>query len=79
MRFSSTAYFPAVEWRTAARCTTKNCVEVAIVDGLIAVRDSKDPANPALLYTESEWQVFIDGAKNGEFDVQSLKRPSGEN
>ncbi|MEU9886631.1 DUF397 domain-containing protein [Sphaerisporangium sp. NPDC051011] len=49
-----------------------------MTDGMIAVRDSKDPANPALLYTESEWQVFIDGAKNGEFDVQSLKKGPSE-
>ncbi|MEO3809618.1 DUF397 domain-containing protein [Sphaerisporangium sp. B11E5] len=73
MRFSSAAYFPDARWRSATRCNTGNCVEVAATDGWIAVRDSKDPSNPALLYTESEWQAFIEGAKNGEFDLSSLK------
>jgi hypothetical protein len=42
------------------------CVEVAIVPGaaeggggLVALRDSKDPAGPALVFTPGEWQAFI--------------------
>jgi Domain of unknown function (DUF397) len=46
-----------------------NCVEVAFVDGAIAVRDSKNPDGPALLYTRSEWDAFIGGIKDGEFDL----------
>jgi hypothetical protein len=62
-----------MEWRTPTRCSTENCVEVAAMNGWIAVRDTKNPGHPALLYTESEWQDFIDSAKSGEFDVSSLK------
>ncbi len=45
-----------------------SCVEVAYVGGAIAVRDSKNPAGPALIYTPDEWTAFVAGVKDGEFD-----------
>jgi hypothetical protein len=48
---------------------TDNCVEVAFVDGAVAVRDSKDPTGPVLVFTAGEWDAFVDGAKDGEFDI----------
>ena len=58
-------------WRKSTRSGpwTDNCVEVAFVDGTIAVRDSKNPAGPVLVFTSAEWDAFVDGAKDGEFDV----------
>jgi Domain of unknown function (DUF397) len=46
-----------------------NCVEVAFVDDAIAVRDSKYPDGPVLLFTQAEWDAFVGGAKDGEFDL----------
>jgi hypothetical protein len=46
-----------------------NCVEVAFVDGVIAVRDSKHPEGPVLLFTQAEWDASVAGAKGGEFDL----------
>jgi len=46
-----------------------NCVEVAFVDGAVAVRDSKDRQGPALTYTSGEWNAFLAGVKSGEFDL----------
>ena len=46
-----------------------NCVEVAFVSGAIAVRDSKDPGGAALIFTPDEWDAFVGGAKDGEFDL----------
>ena len=46
-----------------------NCVEVAFVGKAIAVRDSQDPTGPALIFTAAEWDAFVGGAKDGEFDV----------
>ena len=46
-----------------------NCVEVAFVDEAIAVRDSKNPDGPALIFTAAEWDAFVGGAKDGEFDI----------
>ncbi len=46
-----------------------DCVEVAgLADGTIGVRDSKDSAGPVLRFTSGEWQAFLGGVRNGEFD-----------
>lgn len=52
--------------RSSGNCD--NCVEVAFVDGAVAVRDSKDRQGPALIYTREEWDAFLGGVKDGEFD-----------
>jgi hypothetical protein len=54
-----------------ARSSTANghCVEIASASGNIAIRDSKDPDGPILVYTTSEFRAFLDGARNGEFDT----------
>jgi hypothetical protein len=53
-----------------AQASTHNgaCIEVASVAGKIAVRDSKDPDGPILVYARAEFSAFLDGARNGEFD-----------
>ncbi|MFC5955171.1 DUF397 domain-containing protein [Streptomyces pratens] len=46
-----------------------NCVEVApLDDGSVAMRNSRDPDGPALVYTSAELAAFLVGAKDGEFD-----------
>jgi uncharacterized protein DUF397 len=46
-----------------------NCVEVASLrGGEIGVRDSKDSAGPVLRFTSDEWDAFVGGVRNGEFD-----------
>lgn len=48
-----------------------NCVEIADnLPGAVAVRDSKNPAGPALIFPPGAWSAFILGAKSGEFDQQ---------
>ena len=44
------------------------CVEIASTTGKVAIRDSKDPDGPILIYTLTEFAAFLDGAHNGEFD-----------
>ena len=44
------------------------CVEVAAINAMVAVRDSKDPGKPPHLFTRREFRFFLDGAKAGEFD-----------
>ncbi|AFR10502.1 MULTISPECIES: DUF397 domain-containing protein [Nocardiopsis] len=47
-----------------------NCVEIATLpDGDIAVRNSRDPEGPALVYTSAEIEAFVRGAKTGDFDA----------
>ena len=46
-----------------------DCVEVAsLPDGKIGVRDSKDTEGAVLRFTPAEWQAFVGGVRNGEFD-----------
>jgi hypothetical protein len=46
------------------------CVEAAaLAGGGIAVRDSKDPDGPVLVFTAEEWSAFVAGVKGGEFDA----------
>ena len=47
------------------------CVEVAVRDGVVALRDSKNPDAPVLKFVRSEWECFVQGVKNREFDIQS--------
>lgn len=56
-------------WRKAQRSVGNGaCVELAPVNGMVAMRDSKDPDGPVLMYTAAEWDAFLHGAKAGEFD-----------
>jgi hypothetical protein len=58
-------------WQKSSRSgpNCDNCVEVAFVGGAIAVRDSKNPTGAALIFTSDEWDAFVAGAKDGEFDL----------
>ncbi|MEU7896422.1 DUF397 domain-containing protein [Nonomuraea sp. NPDC049152] len=70
-------------WRKARRSGGNggDCVEVAVLDTpgdavahkpeqdrLFVLRDSKDPDGPRLFFTETEWEAFRLGMKDGEFD-----------
>jgi hypothetical protein len=61
-------------WRkSGASNPSGNCVEVAaLAGGDIAVRNSRHPSGPALVYTRAEIAAFIAGIRNGEFvDLES--------
>lgn len=46
-----------------------SCVEVAFVDDAVAVRDTKDRNGGTQIYTREEWIAFVEGVKDGEFDL----------
>lgn len=66
---------PQIDWtdatfrkseRSGPNCD--NCVEVAFKDGHIGLRDSKNPTGPVLTFTPDEWDAFVGGVQDGEFD-----------
>jgi hypothetical protein len=59
------------EWRKSSRSGgSGQCVEVATnLNGVVAVRHSRRPDAEVIIYTTAEWAAFIEGAKDGEFDL----------
>lgn len=59
-----------VTWRKSRRSNSQgNCVELAeLPDGSVAMRNSRFPHGPALVYTRAEVEALVLGAKDGDFD-----------
>lgn len=65
----SADHVPAKWRKSTASNPSGACVEVApLPDGEVAVRNSRHPSGPALIYTRAEVAAFLAGVKNGEFD-----------
>jgi hypothetical protein len=66
----SASRLQGVTWQKSGRSNPSgNCVEcAALPDGGVAVRNSRDPEGPALIYTPAEIQAFILGVRDGDFD-----------
>lgn len=64
------------KWKKAEESNSQgNCVEVRVGTQGINVRDSKlGDDSPVLNYTFEEWAAFLDGVRNGEFDLPSKQR-----
>ncbi|HEV7962523.1 MAG TPA: DUF397 domain-containing protein [Actinoplanes sp.] len=64
------AELQGVTWQKSGRSNPSgNCVEcAALPDGGVAVRNSRDPEGPALIYTPAEIEAFILGVRDGDFD-----------
>jgi Domain of unknown function (DUF397) len=58
----------ALSWLKAQASSATGCVEIASTVDRIAMRDSKDPDGPILVYTPTEFSAFLEGARNREFD-----------
>ena len=56
-------------WRISSLCDLNGCVEVALLDDQVAVRDAKDRAGPVLVFSATEWEAFVGGVRGGEFDL----------
>lgn len=59
-----------LSWQKSRRSNSQgNCVEMAqLPGGDVAVRNSRFPDGPALVYTRAEIEALINGVKDGDFD-----------
>ncbi len=61
----------AQSWQRSG--TEQGGIEVAFVQargqGWVLLRVAGDPAGRILVYDHHEWDCFLDGVKNGEFDA----------
>ena len=58
-----------VRWKKSNRSGAgNNCVQIANLGTTRAVRDSKNPTGPALVFTTIAWSAFTTGIRTGEFD-----------
>ncbi|HEY3261084.1 MAG TPA: DUF397 domain-containing protein [Pseudonocardiaceae bacterium] len=58
------------DWYRSSYCTgaAATCVEVAMDEMNVLVRDSKNPNGPVLRFSHEEWQAFLHGVLDGEFN-----------
>ena len=57
-------------WRKSSRSGSgDNCVEVKTTSANVQVRDSKDPVGGHLTMTRPAWHSFVQGVRDGDFDL----------
>jgi len=57
------------KWTKSSRSNNNGaCVEVRQLGDLIEVRSSNIPDSPVVPFTGAEWDAFISGAQDGEFN-----------
>ena len=55
------------QWRKSSYSSANGqCVEVADLPAAIAVRDSKDPVGPKLIFTPADWRAFLSTVAEGQ-------------
>jgi len=57
-------------WQKSFASGGGDCVEVALTETEVLVRHSQQPSGPYLSFTISEWNAFLIGARQGQFDAQ---------
>lgn len=65
-----TAELASAAWfKSTYSAPNNDCVEVADLDGAVAVRDSKDPAAGALAFSPAAFAAFVRDVRGGRFDL----------
>jgi hypothetical protein len=64
---------PGLNFVVSSYCHTGGCVGVAALsDGGVAIRDTKATGGPILTFTAAEWDAFLGGVADGEFNRDAL-------
>ena len=56
-------------WRKSTKSNFQGCVEVRFVGDSVELRNSRDRDGPILVFTTNEWDAFLAGAQEREFDL----------
>jgi hypothetical protein len=66
--------WPSNVWRksTASGGGSGNCVEVSITSESVFMRHSQSPNGPVLAFSLPEWEAFLTGVRDGEFDTDKF-------
>ncbi len=54
------------EWRRSSFCADSACVEVAAVDGGVAMRDGKNPEAGSIWFSKPDWAAFLERVGAGD-------------
>ncbi|UGY94749.1 DUF397 domain-containing protein [Streptomyces gobiensis] len=57
----------SAQWQSSSQGSGQ--VQIAFVEGYIAMRNGRNPDGPALIFPPGEWRAFVLGARDGEFDL----------
>ena len=56
-------------WRKSSFSGMNGCVEVAFVEDLVAVRNTRERDGMVVIFNQLEWEAFVLGVRDGEFDL----------
>jgi len=57
-------------WRKSSRCGAGgSCVEVALGESVVGMRDSKLSDSPVLMFGADQWRGFLTDLRAGRFDL----------
>lgn len=55
------------DWQSGSQ--GRGDVQIAFVEGFVAMRNSGRPESPSLIFSPAEWRAFVINARDGEFDL----------
>ena len=57
----------SVKWTKSTFCADGQCIEVALIDDQVAVRDNKNVEQEALRFSQAEWATFLSRVAVGQY------------
>jgi hypothetical protein len=61
---------PCIAWRKSTASAPSNCVEVAVADGSVLVRDSANPDGVVLSLSPAAWSAFLAHARSKDLGLR---------
>jgi hypothetical protein len=56
-------------WRKSNYCNSSSCVEAALLEDRVLMRDSKVGNGLTVEFSLSEWRIFLNAVRDGKFDL----------